>query len=131
VRFSVAGLLVLTASAATSPARADEMVERLIDKIDDASVELQLGLRTVSLDMVDLRFQPRRRGARVRLGTEGLRLDGDVVWRNGSARISTRLDLRLFDDSLAFKLPDVLLVPRTFEGTNYLELRLPLLEGTF
>src|SRR5436190_19577362 len=68
---------------------------RMIDTLDEAAGDLQLGLRTVTLDLLDVRFDVRQRHARLRLGGElgkafALRLEGRVVWRDGGARITSR-----------------------------------------
>jgi hypothetical protein len=132
---------VLAAAAATRAAA--EPVEHVfqrasakhvLDSVDVAAADLQLGLRTMTFDLLDLRLEVRRGHAKLRLGGEisdavELRLDGHVAWRDGGARFSTRLAVGLGGEKLSVKIPDFYLAPCNVNGVSGLELRVPVLEG--
>jgi hypothetical protein len=100
------------------------------------SNELGMHLSNLSFNLVNLRFDAHTQRARLRLGGEvgkqlSLRIDGDVHFQRGLARVRTRVELGVVGRQLKFELPDFEMVPRSFAGERWVEVRLPLLEGTF
>jgi hypothetical protein len=100
------------------------------------SNELGAHLANMSFNLVNLRFDAHTQRARLRLGGEmgkqlSLRIDGDVHFQAGMARVKTRVALGFVGHQLAFELPDFEMVPRSFAGERWVEVRLPLLEGRF
>lgn len=112
------------------------MGRQLSNKLTMFSNEVGLHLAALSANMIGMQVNVGERTARLRLGGDYsghflLRLDSDVVFARGSARVKARLDLGIIGHRLSLALPDVDVVPRSIEGTRYLELRLPLIEGHF
>ena len=98
--------------------------------------ELGQHLSALSFELVDMRFDLEKRTARLKLGVgEGdhlaFRLDGDIFFRSGYARIKARVDLRIIGQEISFELPEFDMVPRTVSGRRAVELRVPLLERRF
>jgi hypothetical protein len=97
------------------------------------SVDGHLGLLTQ--DSLRLRIDGRARRARVRLAGEtrylSLRVSGDLHFRRGAAEVDARIDLLIGGHTLGLELPDFEVVPRSFAGERYVEVRVPLLRGSF
>lgn len=143
------GAAVVLAVTAMAPARAgaDELTEvpaiepevklshRIRANISELSNELGKHLSALSFDMVGLQFDALENRARVEIdaGDEdlSLRFDSDVHFRGGAARVKARIDLGLAGRRLSFDLPEFDMVPRSENGRRYVELRLPLIEGSF
>lgn len=137
------GLIALLLAVST-PAFAEHLdrefgrlsARRVIDTLDQAAGDLQVGLRAATLDLLDVRFDVRQRHALLRLGGEigdsfALRLDGKVVWRDGGARIATRLELGVAGERMSLRIPDFYLAPCNVNGQSGVEVRVPVLEGKF
>jgi hypothetical protein len=78
----------------------------------------------------------RARRAKVRLGGGShkyfaLRVSSDVDFRKGAPRVSTTLNLGLAGKDLAFTLPEVTVVPRSYLGQRYIEYQIPVLRQEF
>ena len=110
---------------------------RLSQQITDELTELGnfIGshMNVLSDDLLGLRFDGRRRHARVRLGTgEGqylrFKLDSDWHFAQGKARIRARLDLGIGEHHLRFELPDMEMLPASVYGQRGVEIRLPVFE---
>ena len=100
------------------------------------SNELGTHLSNLSFNLVNLRFDAHTQRARLRLGGDfgkqlSLRIDGDVRFTGGMARVKTRVALGFVGRQLAFELPDFEMVPRSFGGERWVEVRLPVVEGKF
>ncbi|HTM22858.1 MAG TPA: hypothetical protein VL172_20185 [Kofleriaceae bacterium] len=98
--------------------------------------ELGAHLSTLSFNLVNFKFDGFDQRARLRLGGQlgsqlSLRIDGDVHFQHGLARVKTRVELGIVGRQLKLELPDFEMVPRSFGGERWVEVRLPLLEGTF
>lgn len=112
------------------------MTARLSEKLTVLSNEVGLHLSALSADMIAMKVDVASRTARLKLGGNydgnlTLRVDGHVVFARGGARVQARLDIGIIGHRLSLTVPDFEVVPRSFDGRQYLELRLPLFEGRF
>src|SRR5262245_58254472 len=111
------------------------IAELIADRLTFLGDQLDVHLRALSFNHLDVRFDGKTRRARVRLAREGdqlsLRIAGDIRFERGLARVTTRVDLGISGHVLHLQLPDVEMVPRSYGGERYVELRLPLFEGHF
>jgi len=110
--------------------------QQVADQLTALGAEFDRHLATLSRSTLGLRIDGRRRRARVHVvagdhATFGLTVDGDIQFRAGAAEVAARLDLTLGGRQLSLDVPRLDLVPRSWDGERYLEVRLPLLRGTF
>ena len=157
MRGGLAAVLVVMALGAPAPAHADRsgfdpellaIVDRpkklqrsysqqIADELTALGDELDHHLGALSLDRFDFKFDGRERRAKLRLGKGdggplSMRIDGDVKFECGMAKVDARIDLKLGDRRFQLELPHVDLVPRTWDdGEHYLEVRMPIIRGTF
>ena len=109
---------------------------KLSDQITNHLTELGNFIGTqmnvLSDDMLALKFDGRRRRARVRFGMgEGylrFKLDSDWHFTSGKARIAAKLDLGIGQHQWHLELPDMEMVPASYAGERGVEIRLPLFE---
>jgi hypothetical protein len=144
-RWAIAGGLMLALCATAGADRLTEepevpaklpMGKRLKTKVNLLSDEVALHLNALSFDMIDMDFDLHKRVAKVRLGgwkdqRFSLGFDSNVVFRDGAARVRAKLDLNVLGEQLSLDLPEFDMVPRTYGGRSYVELRLPVFEGSF
>ena len=139
----IAGIAVLVLSAAT--ARADSLTEppeipaplslsqTIQSNLTLMSLELNDHLGKLSFDLVDLKFDVTGKRAKFRLGGGdegfGLKLDSDIKFQSGYARVQTTIDLRIAGEGFSFTLPEVDMVPRSADGEY--EIRWPIFKGRF
>lgn len=92
-------------------------------------------LNLLTQDALRLQIDGRARRARVRLAGDtrylSLRVSGDMHFRRGAAEVDARIDLLIGGHKLALELPDFEVVPRSYAGERYVEVRVPLLRGSF
>ena len=92
-------------------------------------------LGALTLDAVKFRIDGRQRRAKLRLAGEShflsLTLEGDVHFRRGGAEVDAKIDLMVAGHAVHFELPDFEVMPRSYLGERYVEVRVPLLRGTF
>lgn len=97
--------------------------------------ELGSHLNLLTMDLLDLELDVHLRHANLRLGTVtprlGFRLAGDIQMRGDVARVKTRLTLGLRQRTLELDLPTFEIASQSVEGERSVELRLPILEGSF
>lgn len=110
--------------------------ERLADKMTLAGDELGLDLRNLTFDTLDLEFDGHHQIAHLSLMAGdsralSLHLRGVIAFQDGYARVATQLDLAVAGKHLALSLPRVDMVPRSYGGRRYVELRLPVLDMRF
>jgi hypothetical protein len=91
------------------------------------------GVNDLSDDMIGIKFDGRRRRAKVRLGTgEGqylrFRLESDWHFTGGKARIAAKVQLGIGNHQWNIELPDFDLAPTSVYGESGVELRIPLFE---
>jgi hypothetical protein len=138
--------------AGTAPAMADAPIERawpavpegheltleqqIRDRISEIGNRFGRHLDALSRDVVVLHVDGRTQRAYLRVGGTGthyLNFDiaSDWYFADGMARVATRVDLTVAGHQIELKLPDFEMVPTTFNGERYVELRLPVLERRF
>lgn len=110
-----------------------KLSEQITDELTELGNLLGAHLDVLSSDMLGVRFDGRRRLARVRLGGADrgerlltLRFAGDVHFTAGVARIQARLDLGVAGHVMQLELPDVEMAPASYRGERGVEVRLPL-----
>jgi hypothetical protein len=109
--------------------------DQIAAKLTLLGTAIDAHLGGLTLDALDFRIDGAGRRARVRLNAAARRLalclDGNVRFERGLARVATRVDLAVGGGRWQLQLPEIELVPRSHAGEHYVEIRLPLLEGTF
>ena len=110
--------------------------QQIADRLTALGDELDAHLGELSLDRFDLKFDGRARRAKLRLGKGdgenlSMRIDGDVLFDDGMAKVDAKIDLRIGGHRMQLELPQVDFVPRSWEGEHYLEVRLPIIHGQF
>lgn len=109
--------------------------EKVAEGVTELGDEIDAHLGALSAGVVSLKFDGRSRQIHLGFDLEGdnasFEFRSDVVVRGGVARIDARIDLRLVGRHVHVELPDVEVVPRSFGGDRYVEVRLPLLTGRF
>jgi hypothetical protein len=145
---ALAAAIAIGVVADGGAARADRLTEtpelqptvslshKIKTRLTELSTELGSHLSAISFDLLDMRFNAHEKRARVKVDagsddTLSLRVDGDVVFEHGAANVKARVDLGLAGRVFSFQLPEFDMVPRSFGGTSYVELRLPVLKGNF
>jgi hypothetical protein len=119
------------------PAGHDVSVEdRIADRVGAFGNALGGHLSLLSRDLVGLRVDGRGQRARVLLGGGSphfleLKLDGDVHFTDGLAKVKARLDLGIAGHALHVELPEFDMSPESLAGNTYVELRLPLFRRSF
>lgn len=112
-----------------------KLSEQVADAVTELGGEIDAHLGALSAGTLSLRLDGRARRVHVGFDVEGesmgLRFRSDVVMRGGVARVQTRIDLSVIGRDLHLELPDLEVVPRSFAGERYVEVRLPLLSGSF
>jgi hypothetical protein len=110
--------------------------EQIADRLTWLGTEMDHHVGRLSFDRLAIRFDGRARRARIRVGkgdggAVSLRIDGDVVFDHGLARVDTRIGLSIAGQHMQFVLPKIELVPSSWNGEKYVEVRVPLIEGSF
>jgi len=107
----------------------------LTEKATLWSNELGTHLNMLTMDLVDLNFDVRKRRANVRVGaltdSGGLRIDGRIKVRSNVARIQSSLALGLRGQTYQIDLPVFEVVTQDVGGERSVELRLPIIYGHF
>jgi hypothetical protein len=108
---------------------------KVAEGVTELGDEIDAHLGALSAGVVSLKFDGRSRQIHLGFDLEGdnasFKFRSDVVVRGGVARIDARIDLRLVGRHVHVELPDVEVVPRSYDGDRYVEVRLPLLTGRF
>jgi hypothetical protein len=110
--------------------------QQIADRLTWLGNELDHHVGKLSFDRFAIRVDGRERRARIRVGkgsggAVSLRIDGDVVFDRGLARVDTRIGLSINGHDMQFVLPNIELVPSSYNGEKYVEVRVPLLSGDF
>lgn len=107
----------------------------MTDKLTLWSNEIGGHLSLLTLDLVDMRFDVRRRHAALRLGAlspdVGLRLDSAIIVRGNVARVNASLALAVAGRRLELEIPTFEVVTQNVRGERSVEVRVPLIEGRF
>lgn len=90
----------------------------------------------LSNEMVALAFDGRRRRAYVRIAGGSDRflnfsLASQIHFTQGLARIHARVNLTVAGRAIAFRLPEVEMVPASYRGERGVEVRVPLFKRSF
>ncbi len=127
--------LELHASLDSRAGHKKSMGRHLTDKLTLWSNELGSHLNLLTVDMIDFHFDVRKRYANVRIGGlsdgTGVQVDGDIKVRHNVARIRSKLALGVRGQTLRFELPVFEVTSQDVGGQRSVELRLPIIEGTF
>jgi hypothetical protein len=111
------------------------MSQMLADRLTLLGREMDSALGALSMDRFTIRLDGRARKAYLRLGKgDGetyLRLDSNMHFRSGVARIATQIEVSVVGRKLKLELPAFDLVPRSYGGERYVEVRIPILHGAF
>ena len=109
--------------------------EQIADEVTELGEEIDAHLGALSAGVVSLRFDGRAREVHLGFDLRGdnvsVKFRSDVQVRGGVARVDARIDLRLVGRHVHVELPDFEVVPRSYDGDRYVELRLPLFTGRF
>ena len=110
--------------------------QQITDELTELGNFIGAHFNALSDDVLGLRFDGRRRYARIRLGTgegELLRFKLDSGWHfaHGKARIHARIDLGIGKHQWKLELPDMEMAPAEYRGARGVEVRLPLFERTW
>ena len=111
--------------------------QQITDELTSLGNTLGHHLDALSGDLVGVRFDGRRRRASVRVGTSRaeryltLELAGDVHFTQGVARVHATLDVGVAGHVLSLELPDFEMAPTSYRDERGVEIRLPLLRGSF
>jgi len=150
----VAAVCSLFASAAPAHANDDSLYDRLwpdapvsgrltlsqqiTDQLTELGNTVGQHMSALSHDTLTLTFDGRRRRAKIRLGLADdgtrflvLRLDGDVHFTQGVARVAATLDVGIAGHVVQLELPAIDLAPASSRGERGVETRLPLFKRTF
>lgn len=107
--------------------------QQLVDKMTEIGNDAGARLETASRQMVGLRIDGRHQRAHIRLLAGSpryltLRMDEDIHYQDGIARVASRLDLNIHGHDLRVQLPDVEMLPDAYQDSRYVEVRVPLFE---
>lgn len=111
--------------------------EQLTDQLTELGNTLGYHVDQLSLELVRLQFDGRRRRARIRFGSqEGdrfltFKLAGDVHFTHGVARVRARLDLGVAGHVVQLELPDFEMAPSSYLDRRGVEVRVPLFRRSF
>ncbi len=109
---------------------------RLAEKMTLAGDELGLHLRAITFNSVDMNFDGHKRIAHLRMQAGeakkvALGIDSDVAFKSGYARVNATLKFGVMGKSWQVELPEFDMVPRSYDGHRYVELRLPVIDFKF
>ena len=109
---------------------------RLAEKMTLAGDELSLSLRALTFDTMDLKFDGHTRHARMRMNAGksdsfSLGFDSDIAFKSGYASVDATLHLAVMGRAYKLDLPKFDVVPRSYEGDRYVELRVPVIDFKF
>jgi hypothetical protein len=107
--------------------------QQIVDRMTELGNRAADHIDVLSRDAVGLHIDGRHQRAHLRL-TAGkaryltLRMDEDIHIGDGMARVASHVDLGIGGHSLHLELPDFEMVPASYQGDRYVEVRLPLFE---
>ena len=110
--------------------------QQITDELTELGNFIGTHMNVLSDDILGMKFDGRRRYARIRLGTgEGellrFRFDSDWHFTHGKARVHARVDLGIGKHQFHFELPDMEMLPASYRGERGVEVRLPLFERSW
>lgn len=106
--------------------------QQLQDQITELGNTLGYHAAVLSHDVLQLKFDARRRRARMQVGGGNdqylsFKLASDFHFTNGLARIQTKVDLTFRGRTFELELPEMEMVPASYRGERGVEIRIPLL----
>lgn len=112
------------------------MSEVIVDQLTELGNQLGYHLDVVSMELIALKFDGRRRRMHLGLGAGdrgylSFRFDSDLHFVDGLARVTARIDLAIAGKTLELSLPEVELEPTSYRGERGVEVRLPLINRRF
>jgi hypothetical protein len=115
------------------PSQRLKLSVQITDSLTELGNFVGTHVNVLSDDILMMRFDGRRRYARIRFGTgEGrylrFKFDSDWYFAQGKARMQARVDLGIGEHQFHLELPDVDMVPASYRGERGVEIRLPLFE---
>jgi hypothetical protein len=115
------------------PGQRLKLSQQITDELTELGNFIGSHVNVLSDDMLGMKFDGRRRYARIRLGTgQGeflrFRFDSDWHFQQGKARINARVDLGIGSHQFHLELPDMEMVPASVRGERGVEIRLPIIE---
>lgn len=109
--------------------------ERIADSLTLLGETVDGHLGQLTFDAVKLEIDGRARRAHLRLAGEtrylSMTIQSDVHFRSGAAAVDAVIDLRVAGRGVRLELPDFEVLPRSYLGEKYVEVRLPLIRGSF
>jgi hypothetical protein len=116
--------------------RQTALSEVIVDQLTELGNQLGYHLDAVSMDLIALKFDGRRRRMHFGVGAGergylSFRVDSDFHFVDGLARVTTRIDLAIAGKTLELSLPEVELEPTSFRGERGVEVRLPIVNKRF
>lgn len=107
--------------------------QQITDELTELGNFIGTHINVLSDDILGMKFDGRRRYARIRFGTgEGqylrFKFDSDWYFTKGKARVQARVDLGIGQHQFHLELPDIDMVPASYHGERGVEIRLPLVE---
>ena len=126
-------LVVLTGPVHADDAPTGKMVDKVVamtNQFFDQHVDL------LTHDMLQLRVDAEQRAAKIAVGggdarVVKLRVSGNVEVVDGTARIHSRVAFGIGGKQIDLRLPNVDVAPASYRGERGVEVRLPLMRGSF
>ncbi len=121
--------------APRAPKRAS-LSHRVFNNLSLLSDEVNDHLSKLSFETFDMKLDFLHRNAKLKLDVGegenfGLRIDSDVKFHSGYARVKAHIDLSIVGTGVSLDLPEFDLVPQSYMGKRWVEVRLPLFERRF
>lgn len=115
------------------PSQRLKLSQQITDELTELGNFIGTHVNVLSDDILMMKFDGRRRYARIRFGTgEGqylrFKFDSDWFFAKGKARVHARVDLGIGTHQFHLELPDIDMVPASYHGDRGVEVRLPLFE---
>ena len=115
------------------PGQRLKLSQQITDELTELGNFIGTHVNTLSDDILMMKFDGRRRYARIRFGTgEGqylrFKFDSDWYFAKGKARVAARVDLGIGKHQFHLELPEMDMVPASYRGERGVEVRVPLFE---
>ena len=115
------------------PSQRLKLSTQITDELTELGNFIGTHVNVLSDDILMMRFDGRRRYARIRFGTgQGqylrFKFDSDWYFARGKARVAARVDLGIGKHDFHLELPEMDMVPASYRGERGVEIRLPLYE---
>ena len=109
---------------------------RLAEKMTIAGDELGLHLRAITFNSLDMNFDGHKRIAHLRMQAGeakkvALGIDSDVAFKSGYARVNATIKFGVAGRTWQLDVPEFDVMPRSWNGERYVEVRLPVVDLKF